>query len=89
MEFKSLEITKLKEHLYPTATIQSRLSKYLLVENGLSKPKKRRCGLLSKKAYKKDYVFLILYNIYKKEEIDKGIIFFLFKGLYTLLFLKN
>lgn len=73
LEFESPEITKLREHPYPIAAIQFRSSKQLFVKNGLGEPKKQKCGLPSREAYKKDCVFLNLYNIYKKEGIGKGI----------------
>ena len=90
LRFESLEITKLREHPYLITVIQFRSSKYLLVENGLSKPKKRRCGLPSREAYKKDCVFLNLCNIYKKEEIGKGItFFFIWRSIYFVFFRKS
>lgn len=64
--FKSPEITKLREHLHPTAATQSPSSKHLLVENGPGEPKKRRCGLPGRDAYAKDRMFLYLCNIHKK-----------------------
>ena len=71
--FESSEITKLRKHPHPTAATQSRSSKQLLIENGPGELRKRRCGLPSREAYEKDCVILNLCNIYKKEEIGKGI----------------
>lgn len=51
--------------------------------------KKQRYGLSDKDMYVEDNTFSYLYNIYKKNKFGKKIIFFLFKDLYTLLFLKN
>lgn len=88
--FESPEITKLRKHLYLTAATQFRLSKYLLIKNGLGKPKKQRCELLSRKTYKKDCVFLNLCNIPKKEEIGEGITsFFVWKSVYFAFFGKS
>lgn len=68
------------------AITQSRSSKGLLVENSLSEPKKQKCRLTSKKIYKKVCEFLNLYNIYKKEEINKEITSFLFEKICILCF---
>lgn len=76
LRFESPEIIKLREYPYLTVTTQSRSSKHLLVENGSSEPKKWRCGLPSREVYKKNYLFLNLCNIYKKEEIGEEITFF-------------
>lgn len=73
LEFEFPDIIILREHPHPSTTTQSRSLKHLLIKNGPSKLKKSRYGLLSKKAYKKNYIFLNLYNIYKKEKVSKRI----------------
>lgn len=75
--FESLKNTKLRDNLHLIVATQSKLSKRLLTENGLVELKKWRCALPNRKAYKKNYVFLNLCNIYKKKEIDEGITSFL------------
>ena len=88
--FEFPEITKLRKHSHPTTATQSRSSKRLLVENGPGEPKKRRCGLPSRKAYEKDCVFLNLCNIHKKEKIGEGITsFFVRRFVYFAFFRKS
>ena len=92
LDFESPKIIALKQCLKSTiARARSKRSKPLLVTNGASEIKKRRCGLPRVEDYVEDGEFLFVNHLHNEEEKQgEGITsFFVWKSVYFAFFERS